>query len=58
MVIRRNHFESDQELLTTAAHDQKWLISKQISDIPGLGAICVHILYHLCEKVCLLIADI
>ena len=54
----KNHFESDQELLATAAHDQKWFISKQISDIPGLGAICVQILYHICENVCQLIADI
>ena len=36
--IRRKDFDSGLQWLTTAAHNQKWLVKTIIADIPGLAA--------------------
>ena len=38
-LVRRNRFESGWEWLTTAAHNQKWLIRKKILGVQSLAQI-------------------
>ena len=45
--LRRNHFDSGWQLLTTAAHNQKWLMNTKVSHIRGLTMKHIQIEYQM-----------